>query len=189
MKKDEEEVQVVMKALQEWNANPLDVEITALWPLESRQLASKQPEEDFNTAIELGEQQINQFFQERVLSDEKKIYDRIALNKHKDFSKLPQENTVDKLRKTYRMENRAMVKILSLAEGSKVDLEDLMSYRLIEVCLPIFNINGQMRKAVKAKWLIAFSWMKQILMMLFTYHHWYGVSVEDSSSYCVRERK
>ena len=106
-----------------------------------------------------------------MLSDEKKIYDRIALNKHKDFSKLPLENTVDKLRKTYRMENRAMVKILSLAEGSKVDLEDLMSYRLIEVCLPIFNINGQMRKAVKAKWLIAFSWMKRILMMLFTYHH------------------
>ena len=30
MKKDEEEVQVVMKAMQEWNANPLDVEITAL---------------------------------------------------------------------------------------------------------------------------------------------------------------
>ena len=44
-----------------------------------------------------------------------------------------------------------MVKILSLAEGSKVDLEDLMSYRLTEVCLPLFNINGQMRKAAKAK--------------------------------------
>ena len=49
------------------------------------------------------------------------------------------------------MENRTMVKILSLAEGSKVDLEDLMSYRLTEVCLPLFNINGQMRKAAKAK--------------------------------------
>ena len=99
----------------------------------------------------MGEQQINQFFQEKVLSDEKKIYDRIALNKRKFFSNPPQENTVDKPRKTDRMENRAMVKILSLAEGSKVDLEDLMSYRLNEVCLPIFNINCQMKKTVKGK--------------------------------------
>ena len=86
-----------------------------------------------------------------MLTDEKKIYGRNALNKHKSFSKPPQENTVDKPRKTERMENRAMVKILSLAEGSKVDLEDLMSYRLTEACFPIFNINGQTRKAVKAK--------------------------------------
>ena len=49
------------------------------------------------------------------------------------------------------MENRAMVKILSLAQGNKVDLKDLMSCRRTEVCLPIFNINGQMRKSVKAK--------------------------------------
>ena len=44
-----------------------------------------------------------------------------------------------------------MVKILSLAQGNKVDLKDLMSCRRTEVCLPIFNINGQMRKSVKAK--------------------------------------
>ena len=99
----------------------------------------------------MGEQQINQFFQEGVLSDEKKIYDRLSLNKCKNFSKPPQENTVDKPSETDRMENRAMVKILSLAEGSKVDLEDLMSYRVTEVFLPIFNIIGQMRKAAKAK--------------------------------------
>ena len=51
------------------------------------------------------------------------------------------------------MGNCAMVKILSLAEGGKVCLEDLMSYveSLTEVCLPIFNINGQMRKAFKVK--------------------------------------
>ena len=156
MKKDEEAVQVAMKALQEWNSNPWDPDITALRSPESGQRASKQLEEDFNTAKELGEQQINQFFQERELSDEKKIYDRIALDKNKIFSKPPQENTVDKPRKTNRMENYAMVKILSLAEGSKVDLEDLMSNRLTEVCLPIFNINDQMRKAVKAKFVDCF---------------------------------
>ena len=81
----------------------------------------------------MGEQQINQFFQERMLSDEKKIYDRIALNKRKTISKPPQENTVNKPRKIDRMENYAMVKILSLSEGSEVDLEDLMSYRLLRI--------------------------------------------------------
>ena len=45
------------------------------------------------------------------------------------------------------MENRAMVKIVALAEKAALNLEELMSYRLTEVCLPIFNINGQMRKA------------------------------------------
>ena len=68
-----------------------------------------------------------------MLSDEKKIYDRIALNKRKTISKPPQENTVNKPRKIDRMENCAMVKILSLSEGSKVDLEDLMSYRLLRI--------------------------------------------------------
>ena len=61
------------------------------------------------------------------------------------------------------MENRAMVKILSLAERSKADLENLMSYRFTEVCLPIFNINGQMRKAVKAKLVDCFLMEEAIL--------------------------
>ena len=57
----------------------------------------------------------------------------------KNFSKPPKEITVDKPLKTDRMENRAMVKILSLAEGIKVDLEDLMSYRFTEVYLYQFS--------------------------------------------------
>ena len=72
MKKDEEAMQGAMKVLQEWNSNLWDPDITALCSLESGQVASKQ----FNTAKELEEQQINQFFQERVLFDEQKIYDR-----------------------------------------------------------------------------------------------------------------
>ena len=68
-----------------------------------------------------------------MLSDEKKICDRIALNKRKTISNPPQENTVNKPRKIDRMENCAMVKVLSLSEGSEVDLEDLMSYRLLRI--------------------------------------------------------
>ena len=85
-----------MKALQKPISNPWDPDITAIQSLESGQLASKQLEEDFNTAKELGEEQINQFFQERVLSDENKIYGCIALNKRKNFFKPSQENTVNK---------------------------------------------------------------------------------------------
>ena len=92
MKKDEEALQGAMKALQEWNSNPWDPDITALRSLESGQLASKQLEKDFSTAKELGEQQISQFFQERVLSDEKKIYDRIALNKRKKIFQATERN-------------------------------------------------------------------------------------------------
>ena len=43
-----------------------------------------------------------------------------------------------------------MVKITSPTETAAVDLEQLMRYRLTVICLPLFNINGQMRKAVKS---------------------------------------
>ena len=42
-----------------------------------------------------------------------------------------------------------MVKIISLAEIAAIDLEELMRYRLTAICLLLFNIDGQMRKAVK----------------------------------------
>ena len=47
-----------MKALQEWKSNSWDPDVTTLRSLESGQLASKQLEEDFSTAKELGEQQV-----------------------------------------------------------------------------------------------------------------------------------
>ena len=43
-----------------------------------------------------------------------------------------------------------MIKIISLAKTAAVDLEELMRYHLTEICLPLFNINGQMRKTVKS---------------------------------------
>ena len=43
-----------------------------------------------------------------------------------------------------------MAEIISLAETAAVDLEEPMRYHLTEICLPLFNINGQMRKAVKS---------------------------------------
>ena len=60
-------------------------------------------------------------------------------------------NIADKPRKADRTGNHTMVKILSCAEGSNVDLVHMMGYRLTEVLLSIFNIGGQLTKAFKAK--------------------------------------
>lgn len=58
--------------------------------------------------------------------------------------------------------NRAMVKNLSLAENKTLNLEQLMQYQLIDVCLPIFNIDGEMIKAIKSKLLECFR-MEEII--------------------------
>ena len=60
------------------------------------------------------------------------------------------------------VKNRAMVKNLSLAENETLDLKQLMQYRLIDVCLPIFNINGEVIKAIKSKLLECFR-MEEII--------------------------
>ena len=105
---------------------------------------------DFDSAKEEGEKQSTKLFDGRVLTNEKQIYDRINLNKRSNFSKPTVDKNTGKVRKTDAMENRAMVKIISLAETAGVDLEELMRYRLTNICLPLFNINGQMRKALKS---------------------------------------
>lgn len=151
MKKDEEVVQNATGCLQKWNSVPWDTEIVQLRSLESGLLASQKLEEDFSTAKKAGEEKLALFFNERILTNEKKIYDRIPMSKRSNFSKPPKEGNVEKAKKTDRMENKAMVKIISLAEKNSLNLKELMQYRLTEVCLSIFNINGDIRKAVKSK--------------------------------------
>ena len=150
MTKDVKTVKILIGTLQEWNANPWNTEIPTLRSLESGLLASEELVKDFNSAKEEGEKQATKFFEERVLTNEKQIYDRINLNKRSNFSKPTVDKDTGKVRKTDVMENRAMVKIISLVETAAVDLEEMMRYRLTEICLPLFNINGQMRKAVKS---------------------------------------
>ena len=118
---------------------------------------------DFDFAKEKGEKQATKFFEERVITNEKQIYDRINLNKRSNFSKSTVDKNTWRVRKKDAMENRAMVKIISLAETIAVDLEKLMRYRLTEICLPLFNINGQMRKAVKSTLINRFEMQKTTL--------------------------
>ena len=54
-------------------------------------------------------------------------------------------------RATYGMENKAMVSPLNIAEKSAMNLEEVMKHRVTAVSLPLFNLNGNLRKMVKAK--------------------------------------
>ena len=51
------------------------------------------------------------------------------------------------------MENKAMAEIIILAQGLEdgLVLSEVMKYRVTEECLPIFNINGTLRKGQKSK--------------------------------------
>ena len=118
---------------------------------------------EFDSANEEGEKQATKFLEERVLTNKKQIYDQINLNKQRNFSKPTVVKNTGKVCKTDAMENRAMVKIISLAETATVDLEELMRYRLTKICLPLFNINGQMRKAVKSNFINSFEIHKTTL--------------------------
>ena len=150
MIKNVKTVEILRGTLQEWNANPQNTEIPTLCSLESELLASEELVKDFDSAKEEGEKQSTKLFDGRVLTNEKQIYDRINLNKRSNFSKPTVDKNTRKVRKTDALENRAIVKIIFLAETSAVNLEELMGYSLTEICLPLFNINGQMRKAVKS---------------------------------------
>ena len=81
---------------------------------------------------------------------DKTVHSRMKLNKRSNFAKPPEEQIEEKTRKTDRMENRAMAKLCTLAEGKLLNLEYVMEYRLTDVCLAIFNINGSMRKPLKS---------------------------------------
>ena len=54
-------------------------------------------------------------------------------------------------RATDGMENKAMVSLLNIAEKSAINLEEVMKHRVTAVPLPLFNVNGTVRKTVKAK--------------------------------------
>lgn len=76
-------------------------------------------------------------------------YDRIKLKKCNNFWNPPVIKKTEKVCKTNDMENRNMNTIYNFTEKSTVDLEKLMRFHLIEMCLPIFNINCEIRKVRK----------------------------------------
>ena len=121
MIKDVKTVDILIGTLQVWNANLWNTEIHTLRSLESSLLASEELVKDFESAKEEGEKQATKFFAERVLTNEKQIYYWINLDKRSNFSKPTFDKNTGKVLKTDATKNRAMVKIISLAETTAVD--------------------------------------------------------------------
>ena len=80
---------------------------------------------------------------------------KLSRNSRCNFNKLPvsKGSMPNKAIKTDAMENKAMVSIISLAESGrdKFTLLQVMDFRVTDECLPIFNINGTMKKVQKSK--------------------------------------
>ena len=153
---DEQIIQDIIRCLKEWESNPWDEDKMVLRSLESGLIASKDLVVDFDTAKVDGSRQIDEYFEERVKTTQKKIIDRIKQNK-RHFFKNPPEKAVKKntTKNTDAMENKAMINLVQAAQKSALDLQSVMEYRLTEIPLSIFHLNGTMKKAQNRNFLIA----------------------------------
>ena len=116
--------------------------------------ASQDLRNDFKKAYEEGLQTVEIYLKERIKSSKSLIIDKIKKNKRFSFAKLPSSTTDSGsliTQKTLQMENKAMVLIVNLAQEAKINFEYLMNYRLTDLPLALFNVNGSMRKVVKSK--------------------------------------
>ena len=110
-----------------------DTNLVILCSLEFGLLASERLQEDFLTPKNLREVKLEIFFQERVLSNEKNIFDRISMSKLPNVTKPPKVENMKKSRKNDSMEKRPVVNSISLTENKALDLEKLMQYQLTYV--------------------------------------------------------
>ncbi|KAG0718244.1 Aromatic-L-amino-acid decarboxylase [Chionoecetes opilio] len=123
--------------------------------LQSGVLASTALVDDFESAHHDGEDVFRIFCNDRMLSDNIPFYSTVHRNSRRNFSNPPPvigDNT-DKVIKSEAMENKAMASIIALAEAHdhKFNLINVMEYRVTDECLPIYNVNGTMRKTQKSK--------------------------------------
>ena len=85
-----------------------------------------------------------------MLSDKVSFYSTVHIRSKHNFSNPPpmRGEQCDKVNKSEAIENRAMASIIALAEADdeKCNLVAVMDYRITDECLPIFNVNGTMRK-------------------------------------------
>ena len=142
-------VQDIIRCLKEWKSNPWDEDKMVLWSLESGLIASAKVD---------GSRQIDEYFEERIKTTQKKIIDIIKQNKRHSFKNSP-EKAVKKYttKNTDAMANKAMINLVQAAQRSALDLQSVMEYRLTEVPLSSFHLNGTMKKAQKSKLLGCFS--------------------------------
>ncbi len=153
---DERGVQDLDDCIDEFDCDPFDLNKPTLRSLQSGLIASDDLIKDFDTAHKDGEALVQSFIKERMFSNEKQFDDTLHRNSRHNFSKPPVDRGAPKekkVTKTDQMENRAMAAIISLAQELEdaLDLTEVMKHRVTDECLPIFNVNGTIRKGSKSK--------------------------------------
>jgi len=152
---DEKAVQDLQMCINEFECDPFNVENTELRSLMSGVPASDDLIKDFESAWDDGENQLSAFCKDRMFSATKSFHASVKKNSRRSFSNPPPTNEQKDKRpaKSEEMENKAMASIIAMAEkhNKKFVLADVMEYRVTDECLPIFNINGTMRKTQKSK--------------------------------------
>ena len=79
-------VRDIISSFEEWECHPFNQEHQELRSLQSGLLASKELVQDFESAHCCGEQVVLNYFQQRLFSNEKSIYDRLPKNKCRTFA-------------------------------------------------------------------------------------------------------
>jgi len=155
LKIDEQVVQDLDSCITEFDCDPFDLDKPQLRALVSGVVASGDLVRDFESAHEDGETRVTQFFRERMFLQNTPFDATIHRCSRYTFSKPPvtRDSVSGKVTKTDAMENRAMASLIWLAESGeeKFTLAQVMEFRVTDECLPIFNINGTMKKVQKSK--------------------------------------
>ena len=156
LKTDEQKVQVIIACLLEWDVNPWNKDMNILRSFESGFLASTVLIADFNSAKNDGEIQIVKHFEERIKSSEKLITPTIPRNKRYTFQMPEVGHECKAPKRTDAMESKALTALIQAAQKSAIDLEQVMKYRVRkyrvrDISLPLFNLDGTIRKAMKSK--------------------------------------
>ena len=151
---DEKAVQDMSACLNEFQCDPFDLSDTTLRSLQSGLCATDELLRDAVSAKIDGEHMVGVFMDERVFSKAKSLNDRVPRSNRLNFEnqdRKPISGTTGK-EKAQEMERDALATVLELVDKSgALDLKDVLQHRVTQECLPIFNVNGTMRKTQKSK--------------------------------------
>jgi len=157
MKKDEQAVQDLQTCIQDFNADPFDISSPTLRSLQSGLIASPELVHDFKTALLDGQTQVETFLQERVFNKDKPLSATIHRNKRRNFATEQIATLSGVPMQVAQMEKSGLAALLALVEESEIiDLETALNRCVTEECLPLYNVDGSMRKTSKSKLLELF---------------------------------
>ena len=158
MKKDEQAVQDLHACIKDFDAEPFDISQPTLRSLQSGLVASIGLVHDLTTAPSDGRAQVETLLQERVFRKIKPLTATIHRNKRRNFTTEQISSSSGGPMKVAQMERSGLAALLELVDGSgMIHLESVLSWRVTEECLSLYNVDGSMRKTAKSKLLERFN--------------------------------